>query len=141
MAEGEHQTAQRALREASEAGRAVANRWLVALADYYLGQLARRRGETRRAEELHHKALALRARWRLHPGIADSLEALAALAAEHESFAGATRLLSAAAALRRMSGVTRWPTDQADYEGVLTRARDSLDDFRHLVGRRRNAAR
>ncbi len=128
LAEGEHQAAQRALQEAKEAGQAINNDWLVALADYHLGRLACREGEARRAEDLHHEALARRARGGFHPGIAESLEALAALAAEHESFAEATRLLGAAAALRRALGLTRWPTDQAGYQALVTRVHEVLDD-------------
>jgi ATP/maltotriose-dependent transcriptional regulator MalT len=125
---GEHQAAENALREANTAGRSINNEWLVALANYHLGQLARQRGDAHRAEDLHQEALARRAQGGFNPGIADSLEALAALAAEHDSFAEATRLLGAAAALRRSIGLARWPTNQRGYEALLACAHERMDD-------------
>jgi ATP/maltotriose-dependent transcriptional regulator MalT len=127
LTSGKHQAAENALQEANEVGRSLGNGWLVALADYHLGQLARQHGDLRRAENLHHEALARRVRGALHPGIAESLEALATLAAEQENYPDATRLLSAATALRQKLGIARWPSDQTNYEELLTRARDILN--------------
>jgi predicted ATPase/DNA-binding CsgD family transcriptional regulator len=56
------------------------------------------------------------------------LEALAGLAADHESYGEATRLLGGAAALRRSIGLARWPADQADYDRELARARQAFGD-------------
>ncbi|MDQ4030879.1 MAG: LuxR C-terminal-related transcriptional regulator [Actinomycetota bacterium] len=128
LAAGEHQAAEDALREANKAGESIDNDWLVALANYHLGQLARQRGDFRRAENLHQDALARRARGEFHPGILDSLEALATLAVEHDSVTEATRILGAAAALRQVIGTARWSSDQANYDDVLTRVRDILND-------------
>ena len=61
-----------------------------------------------------------------------SVEALAALALEHESAAEATRLLGAGAALRSTVGMVRWPIEQPAYDAALALAQDSLgpDAFR-----------
>lgn len=56
-------------------------------------------------EDLHHEARTLRTRADLRPGVAESLESLAALAADQESFSEAARLLGAAAALRTEIGL------------------------------------
>ena len=61
-----------------------------------------------------------------------SLEALAALALEHESAAEAARVFGAAAALRSSVGMVRWPIEQGAYDADLARAQEVLgpDDFR-----------
>ncbi|MDQ1514891.1 MAG: hypothetical protein QOE80_721 [Actinomycetota bacterium] len=128
LAEGEDAAAQTALEEAKAVAATIDNLRLIALADHHLGRLARHRGDAGGAEDLHHEALALQAGRGLLPGVAESLEALAALAADHESYAEATRLLGAASALRRSIGLARWPADQADHDGELARARQALGD-------------
>ncbi|MEX2551567.1 MAG: LuxR C-terminal-related transcriptional regulator, partial [Actinomycetota bacterium] len=105
------------------------NPWLIALADHHLGELARRHANLSRAEDLHHEALALRVRGGLFPGIAESLEALASLAGDHESYTEAARLLGAASALGESIGLAPWPAEQAGYDGELARARQALGDL------------
>jgi DNA-binding CsgD family transcriptional regulator len=117
------------LGEANEAAAPIGNPWLIALADHHLGELARRQTDSSRAEDLHHEALALRVRGGLFPGVADSLEALASLAGDHESYTEAARLFGAASTLRDSMGLARWPAEQAGYDGELTRARQALGDL------------
>ena len=68
------------------------------------------------AEDLEHAALARCHAAGLLPQVAISLEALAAIALEHESAAEATRLFGAAAALRSSIGMVRWPIEQPAYD-------------------------
>jgi predicted ATPase/class 3 adenylate cyclase/DNA-binding CsgD family transcriptional regulator len=125
---GDDEAAGRALEEAGVTAAAAANQPLAALADYHLGQLARRGDDLRRAEDLHHRALAIRVRAGLRPGIAESFEALAMLAAEHESYGEAARLLANAATLRQSIGFARWPAERNGYEEELARIRLALGD-------------
>lgn len=62
------------------------------------------------------------------PGIAESLEAIAALAAHQESYLEATRLFGAASTQRQSIALARWPTEQADYDGAVARCRLVLGD-------------
>ncbi|MGH3697472.1 MAG: helix-turn-helix transcriptional regulator [Pseudonocardiaceae bacterium] len=127
LATGDLEAAEAALLEAKELATAISNPWLVAHASHDLGELARRRDDPR-AEDLHHEALALRARAGLRPGVAESLESLAALATDQESFSEAARLFGAACALRAEIGLARWPADQAGYDTDVARARDALGE-------------
>jgi predicted ATPase/class 3 adenylate cyclase/DNA-binding CsgD family transcriptional regulator len=128
LAAGEEQAAEAHLEEARRIATALDNAWVLGQADHHLGRLARRAGDTRRAEALHHEALAHQARRRIRPGVIESLEALAALANDQESFAEAARLLGSASALRRSTGIIRWPSSQPDYEAEVSRARQALGD-------------
>jgi DNA-binding CsgD family transcriptional regulator len=128
LATGDLEAADAALTEAKELGKSISNPRLVAHANHHLGELARRRHDPSHAEDLHHEALTLRARAGLRPGVAESLESLAALATDQESFTEAARLLGAAAALRAEIGLARWPADQAGYDTGVARARDALGE-------------
>lgn len=125
---GDEGAAEAAYRDARGVGAGIDNFWLVAQADFYLGQLARHRGDLRGAESLHHAALAARAGRGMLPGVAESLEAVAFLAADLESYAEAARVLAAADALRTSIGLVRWPADQRTYDADLGRLRDAVDD-------------
>lgn len=98
------------------------------LTNHQLGELARRRDDTSQAEDLHHEALTLRARAGLRPGMAESLESLAALATDQESCLEAARLFGAACALRAEIGLARWPAEQAAYDTDVARVRDALGE-------------
>lgn len=128
LATGDDTEAEAALDEARTVADSITNLRLAALASYHLGELARRRGDHTKAEELHHQALSQRIRRGLRPGIAESLEALAALACDHESYQEAARLLGAAAGLRRSIGLVRWPADVPGHEADVTRAREALGE-------------
>jgi len=105
IATGEWEAGARTLAAAEQAGLGLENHWLVALARYHLAEAARLRGDLRQAEDLHHDALAARVRGGFLPGVVESLEALASLAAMLESVAEAARLLGAAQALRDAHGL------------------------------------
>jgi predicted ATPase/DNA-binding CsgD family transcriptional regulator len=117
-----------ALAEASQLAATTTNPWLNALIAHHLGRLARHHGDTSQAEDHHHRALALRHAHGLRPGIAESLEALAGLAAQHESASEAARLFAAAAAIRTSIGLVRWPADQIVYDQDLATVRQHLDE-------------
>ncbi|MGQ0717224.1 MAG: hypothetical protein ACT4NP_07875 [Pseudonocardiales bacterium] len=125
LATGDLEAAEAALIEANELATAISNPWLAA---HHLGELARRRDDTSQAEDLHHEALTLRARAGLRPGVAESLDSLAALATDQESFSEAARLFGAAGALRTEIGLARWPADQSGYHTDVARARDALGE-------------
>ena len=93
-----------------------------------MGELARRRGELDEAERLHHDALAMRASRGLRPGVAESLEALASLAVQHDSCAEAARLFGAASTLRDQMGLARWPVQMAGYDSDVTDTRKALGE-------------
>jgi predicted ATPase/class 3 adenylate cyclase/DNA-binding CsgD family transcriptional regulator len=126
LTEGDDAAAEAALEEAKTVGGSLDNHRLVASADHHLGLLARRRGQLGTAENLHHEALARQARLGLLPGVVDSLEALAALASDTESFAEAARLHGAASALRTGIALARWPAELAGHEAEVARAADGL---------------
>jgi predicted ATPase/class 3 adenylate cyclase/DNA-binding CsgD family transcriptional regulator len=126
---GDDEAAEAALTEAKALATAISNPWLAGHANSHLGELARRRGDPAHAEDLHHEALAQRARAGLRPGVAESLEALAALAGDQDSFAEAARLFGAGSALRAGMGLARWPADQAAYDtDVATTSRALGED-------------
>jgi DNA-binding CsgD family transcriptional regulator len=104
LALGEVERASTTLATAEGAGRALGNEWLVALARYHLAEAARLAGDLRRAEDLHHEALAARVRGGFAPGIAESLEGLASVAVGLRSFTEAARLLGSAQTLRASRG-------------------------------------
>lgn len=126
LATGDLEAAEATLREAKQLATSISNPWLAAHANHHLGELARRRDNTSQAENFHQEALTLQARAGLRPGIAESLEALAALATDQESFSEAARLFGAACALRASIGLARWPADQAGYDADVASARDAL---------------
>jgi DNA-binding CsgD family transcriptional regulator len=125
---GDEKAADADLRLAREAATSVNEQWVVALAADGLGVLARRRGDTGRAEDLHHEALAIRITRRFRPGVVGSLEALAFIAADQESYDEAVRLFGAAAALHDAIGLVRWPASQVDWEDTVARLRAALGD-------------
>jgi DNA-binding CsgD family transcriptional regulator len=128
LATGDVDGAQPALDEAKSVAHSIANLRSLAMANHGLGEVARLRGDSIRAEDLYHEALSQRAQRRLLPDIAESLEALGGLACDQESYREATRLLGAAAALRRSIGFTRWPADVSGHEADVARARQDLGD-------------
>ena len=128
LAAGEYDAAEAALTEAKGLATTIRNPWLAGRANNHLGELARARGDSAQAEDLHHEALAQRTTAGLLPGVAESLEALAGLAADQESVAEATRLWGAASALREAMGLARWPADQPAYEADVAKASRSLGE-------------
>jgi predicted ATPase/class 3 adenylate cyclase/DNA-binding CsgD family transcriptional regulator len=79
-----------------------------------------------RAEEFLHEAIRLQLEGEDVTGLIDSLEALAIIAADQESYIEATRLLAAADAARRETGYRRFPVLAPPYERTLKEARGAL---------------
>ncbi len=125
--------AQAALADSLAAGQLLANPYLVAGAQHQLARAARARGDLMTAESLHHVSLTLRAQGRLTPGILESLEALAALAAQQQSGAEAVRLLTAASAVRASLGLPRSPVALTEVRHALTLARNVLDSAAYIA--------
>jgi len=126
LATGDTTAARAAFDEAHELALSTENPWLLAVNEHRLATLARDEGEAGDSEDLQHAALARCHRAGLLPQVVIALEALAALALEHESAAEATRLFGAAATYRSAIGTVRWPTDEPAYDADLARARDNL---------------
>ncbi len=106
----------------------IGNPYLAAQAHHRLACLARREGDLDGAEDRGHQALVLRHRNRLVPGVVESLELLAGLAACRESGAEAARLLAAAGAVRRDLGLERFPALGPVFEGDVATARRQLGE-------------
>jgi predicted ATPase/class 3 adenylate cyclase/DNA-binding CsgD family transcriptional regulator len=128
LASGDETGARAEFDKAKEAASQLDNSPLAAQVSYHLGRLFRLQGESTEAEHLHHRALAICHENRLVPGIAESLEALAGIAADHESAAEAARLFGAAAAIRASIGLVRRPADRLGYERDVARARQELGE-------------
>lgn len=125
-AAGEHEPARETLHQARTLATECGSPWSTAHADHRLGAVAHRGGDLGAAEDLHHQALAVRSGRTLLPGVADSLEALAGIGADQESFTEATRLYAAADNLRRGLGLHRWLADLTTHETELDRLRKAL---------------
>jgi DNA-binding NarL/FixJ family response regulator len=85
-------------------------------------------GETDRAVELHHQALAIRADHGLRTFSVDSLEALAALAASTEPAPEAVRLLAAADQARAAMPYPRDPARRRAHQATVASLRAALGD-------------
>ena len=81
-----------------------------------------------RAEDLHHEALALRAEHGLDTYVADSLDALAAVAASAERPAEAARLLGGADSARSRAGYPRLAIDRAAHASFVDSLSAALGD-------------
>jgi predicted ATPase/DNA-binding CsgD family transcriptional regulator len=91
--------------------------------------LARLTADTRRAEDLHHQALALRAKHRLRLSCIDSLEALAVLADRAGASIEAARLLGACDTARdRLGYPRREPVPDIDQDARATGRAMNLDE-------------
>jgi DNA-binding CsgD family transcriptional regulator len=128
MGGGNQAAAKTALAEAARLATSIANPRLGGQTIHQLAELARHSGDHDLAEDLHHQALALRAAAQVRPGVADSLEALAALAAHRHSPTEAARLFGAASTLRDGMHLVRWPVDQEPYDAAVTETRRRLGD-------------
>ncbi|HYJ69356.1 MAG TPA: LuxR C-terminal-related transcriptional regulator [Nocardioidaceae bacterium] len=82
--------------------------------------------DPRRAENLHHEALAIRVDKGLRTQYVVSLDALASAAARIDSVAEAVRLLAASDRARADMGHPRPPVDRPDHEALVERLRAAL---------------
>lgn len=84
--------------------------------------------DPRKAEDLHHRALAIRVDHGLRTFYVESFEALAELASRTGSHHEAARLLGAADAGRETVGYRRPPGEEADHDRTLADLRASLGE-------------
>ncbi len=127
IANGDDDAAVDALEAARRhAGPPLDNPWLAASTEHHLGVLARRRGQLRDSERRHHEALAVRQQHGFLPGVIESLEALAQLAADCESLRESARLLAAASNFRASNGLARPSADVTEYDECVALLRDAL---------------
>ena len=140
-AEGNHDDSRRLLEEARDLARARSNDGTLAKALYGLGQLARDADDPERAVALHEEALSIVNRIGKRPRVADSLEAIAGLAAAAGHHRHAARLFGATEALRELMGYAGLPEAGARREAdmaLLARSmrpgelRTALSDGRRL---------
>jgi hypothetical protein len=93
------------------------------------GLLDRAQGDLGGGERRHHEALEAQHAGGWRPDLVHSLEALAGIAALHESHIECARFAGAAQALRdEMGYVLRWPFEQQLLDHDLTSARTALGD-------------
>jgi DNA-binding CsgD family transcriptional regulator len=99
-----------------------------ASARHIAGLIAFDRGDLEVADGELHAALIVRVELGWRPEVVDSLEALAAVAAVHESDQEAVRLLGAAASARRAIGYQRYPVDEPAWQRTMAAVRLRLGD-------------
>jgi len=116
------------LDQACQLARASGHRGRTGDALWALGDVARLESDDVRAATLHHQALALRTEIGDMPGLAASLEALAATSAAVGRSNQAARALAAAQALRLARGYARTAAAAAEFEATLTFVRQALGD-------------
>jgi DNA-binding CsgD family transcriptional regulator/tetratricopeptide (TPR) repeat protein len=83
-----------------------------------------------RAADLHHEALAMRARHGLRTFTVDSLEALASLIRRSDRLPQAVRVLAAADHARSAMGYPRPPVERPAHDETIAHLRTVLDDER-----------
>jgi DNA-binding CsgD family transcriptional regulator len=92
------------------------------------------------AESLNHKSLTLRVRAGLTPGVLESLEALAVMAAEQQSAAEAARLFAATSAARASLGLPRSPVSMTEVRRALALARTLIGDGAYIAAENEGSA-
>ncbi len=102
--------------------------WWNTLALTARARVAIAQGEAEQAERDAHDALARAAVMQVRLGVADTLECLADLTGDGGSAREATRLLSAAHAIRQRIGEVRFKIYDAGYEALMAAVRDALGD-------------
>jgi len=128
--EGDHGRAKAMLEESLRMGRAMGDKWRIAMAQAMLGELAGAEKDYRRAAALHKNALGLRWEIGQGEGIAESIEALAALAA-HEGKGDcwrAAQLYGATEAVREAVGAPVHPVRRSDHDGQVALLRAGIDE-------------
>ena len=121
--DGDASEGRRLFKEARKLAQGHAANVPTAAALYGLGQLARADGELEPAVALHDEALELNRQVGALAAIADSLEAVAGVAAGGGHHRHAARLFGAAKALRERGGYARAPWDAARYEADIALCR------------------
>jgi tetratricopeptide (TPR) repeat protein len=123
---GDHDSAQAGLAEARSLADEAGNQPVIANTLWARGAMARDQGLADEAEVLHREALRRFQAVGFGPGILDSLESLAGLAAARGQAAGAARLMAAAVAQRAVTRGARTVPQQKGYDVDLARVRAEL---------------
>ena len=123
---GDHDAARASLAEARSLADAVGNQPVIAYTLWAEGTIAGTEGRVAEAALLHQEALRRFQAIGFGPGILDSLESMAGLAAARGDATGATRLLAAAVAHRAVTRYVRAVPQQDGYEADLAQARAGL---------------
>ncbi len=131
LRDGDLSTTRHRFADAYSVARESGDQLAVSQAIHCRGILARAAGDLDDAFALHHEALSMQLDIRHRSGVARSLEAIAALLAEHGRAEQAVHLFGAAAAIGESAGFVRPVLEQADHERDvgLARAAMSVDDF------------
>ena len=93
-----------------------------------LGYTAQHRNESQRAMELFREALSIQHKMNNLAGVAECMMGIAGALATLGHARNGARLLSAAEALRVSVGANLWPANFLEYDRILTRLRESLDE-------------
>src|SRR5262249_28603814 len=105
----------------------------IASAVYYIGVLALEQGDVVAASVHFERSLTLNLEIGLSQEVAPCLEGLAAVAAAHDDWQRAARLLGAAEALRELVGVPLPPNERIAHERLRAVLRNGLGEL-HLNG-------
>jgi predicted ATPase/class 3 adenylate cyclase len=126
--QGDLDTALKYLEESISLSRELDVRWSLAFSLEILGLVKRSSGDLPEALALLRESLQLSAEQENQQGIANSLGAMAGLAALNHQAANSARLFSAAANVRESMGVVMGVDDQREYERYLAVLRQELDE-------------
>jgi predicted ATPase/class 3 adenylate cyclase/DNA-binding CsgD family transcriptional regulator len=124
---GDPQSARAAIDEGLEAAAFTQSDYARARVLYVLARLERNGGAHERAESTLHEALRIQVEAEDRPGVCDTLEAIAGVAAEQESSAEAARLFGAAQSLRDQIGCVRWPVRRLRYDADVALLSGDVD--------------
>lgn len=130
VADGDPAPARDLLERAAHGARSAGSERLVARALNQRALLAIEEGDTQTAAALHDEALELQRDLGDVPGIAQTLEDVAGLAAAAGHHEHAARLVGAAEALRQKERYARLPWDSARYRRNLARVRAAMPNER-----------
>jgi predicted ATPase/DNA-binding CsgD family transcriptional regulator len=125
---GDPQAARAAIDEGLEAAAFIQTDYARARLLYVLARLERDEGADERAESMLHDALRIQVEAEDRPGVCDTLEAIAGIAAAQESHAEAARLFGAAQSLRDLLGCVRWPVRQIRYDADVALLSGDVDE-------------
>jgi predicted ATPase/class 3 adenylate cyclase/DNA-binding CsgD family transcriptional regulator len=107
---------------------ATTTNWTVALAFLVRARIALAEGDFDSAERDAHESLTVTARTGAHLTLPDLLDFLGTLSTEAGDHLQATRLLGAAASLRRRTGIVRFAVYDAGYEATVATLREALSE-------------
>jgi non-specific serine/threonine protein kinase len=132
---GDRRRATALLEEGLALARATGHKHVVALALYRLGHVAMVRGDLGPAAEFFRQSLRVSLELGHEQCLAWNLEGIAGMAHAQGQPAQAARLLGAATALHRATGVLLPPAERADGERITATVRRAMDGQRFAAAR------